>query len=246
MRVKYDRHNIRELLRVYLVTDEALCVHHDLLDVVQMAVRAGVTCVQLREKNLPTGAFVAKARALKTLLKQYAPNVPLIINDRVDVALAAQADGVHVGQADMNLVDVRALMPRGLIGLSVHSVSTMQAALAQTCLPDYVGLGPIFPTKTKSDAAEPIGLDGVSQVRALTDMHGMHGMPMVAIGGIDVHHAAEIIENGADGVAVVSAICSAERPDVAANLLSERVRQVLGQTLRQGLMLNSNPIQGGL
>lgn len=140
-RFKRDEHEVRELLRVYLVTDEALCLHHDLLDVVQMAARAGVTCVQLREKHLSTGAFVAKARALKELLNRYAPDVPLIINDRVDVALAADADGVHVGQEDMPLADVRALMPDGLIGLSVHSAQTMQEALAQRSLLDYVGLG---------------------------------------------------------------------------------------------------------
>ena len=164
---KRGEHDVRELLRVYLVTDEALCVHHDLLDIVQMAVRAGVTCVQLREKHLSTGAFVAKARALKELLNRYAPDVPLMINDRVDVALAAQADGVHVGQEDMPLADVRAVMPNGLIGLSAHSAQTMQAALAQRSLLDYVGLGPIYPTVTKSDAAAPVGLDGLAQIRAM-------------------------------------------------------------------------------
>ena len=224
MRVKYDQQSVR-----------ALCVHHDLMDVVQLAVRAGVTCVQLREKHLPTGAFVAKARALKNLLSQHAPNVPLIINDRVDVALAAQADGVHVGQQDMALAGVRALMPNGLIGLSVHSAQTMQAALAQKSLLDYVGLGPIYPTATKSDAAEPVGLSGVAQVRALSDRHDM---PIVAIGGIDAQRAAAIIQHGADGVAVVSAICSAEQPDAAARLLSERVRQALEN--------HSNLWQGGL
>lgn len=234
MRAKYDRQAIRELLRVYLVTDEALCVHHDLMDVVQLAVRAGVTCVQLREKELPTGAFVAKARALKALLSQCAPNVPLIINDRVDVALAAQADGVHVGQADMALSDVRALMPHGLIGLSVHSVQTMQAALAVDGVPDYVGLGPIFPTTTKSDAAEPVGLNGMAQVRALSDI------PIVAIGGIDTHRAAAVMAHEADGVAVVSAICSAERPDVAATQLSESVRQALNYHSNQFSQLNQS------
>ena len=235
MRVKYDQQSVRALLRVYLVTDEALCVHHDLMDVAQLAVRSGVTCVQLREKHLPTGAFVAKARALKNLLSQHAPNVPLIINDRVDVAWAAQADGVHVGQQDMALAGVRALMPNGLIGLSVHSAQTMQAALAQKSLLDYVGLGPIYPTATKSDAAEPVGMSGVAQMRALSDRHDM---PIVAIGGIDAQRAAAIIQHGADGVAVVSAICSAEQPDAAARLLSERVRQALEN--------HSNLWQGGL
>ena len=218
---KRGEHDVRELLRVYLVTDEALCVHHDLLDIVQMAVRAGVTCVQLREKHLSTGAFVAKARALKELLNRYAPDVPLMINDRVDVALAAQADGVHVGQEDMPLADVRALMPNGLIGLSVHSAQTMQAALAQRSLLDYVGLGPIYPTATKSDAAAPVGLDGLAQIRA------MSSVPIVAIGGIGVDNAQAVMQQGADGIAVVSAICSAERPDLVVQHLSTTVRQVL-------------------
>ena len=218
---KRGEHDVRELLRVYLVTDEALCVHHDLLDIVQMAVRAGVTCVQLREKHLSTGAFVAKARALKELLNRYAPDVPLMINDRVDVALAAQADGVHVGQEDMPLADVRALMPNGLIGLSVHSAQTMQAALAQRSLLDYVGLGPIYPTATKSDAAAPVGLDGLAHIRAMSTV------PIVAIGGIGVDNAQAVMQQGADGIAVVSAICSAERPDLVVQHLSTTVRQVL-------------------
>ena len=218
---KRGEHDVRELLRVYLVTDEALCVHHDLLDIVQMAVRAGVTCVQLREKHLSTGAFVAKARALKELLNRYAPDVPLMINDRVDVALAAQADGVHVGQEDMPLADVRAVMPNGLIGLSAHSAQTMQAALAQRSLLDYVGLGPIYPTVTKSDAAAPVGLDGLAQIRA------MSSVPIVAIGGIGVDNAQAVMQQGADGIAVVSAICSAERPDLVVQNLSTAVRQVL-------------------
>ena len=218
---KRGEHDVRELLRVYLVTDEALCVHHDLLDIVQMAVRAGVTCVQLREKHLSTGAFVAKARALKELLNRYAPDVPLMINDRVDVALAAQADGVHVGQEDMPLADVRAVMPNGLIGLSAHSAQTMQAALAQRSLLDYVGLGPIYPTVTKSDAAAPVGLDGLAQFRA------MSSVPIVAFGGIGVDNAQAVMQQGADGIAVVSAICSAERPDLVAQHLSTTVRQVL-------------------
>ena len=218
---KRGEHDVRELLRVYLVTDEALCVHHDLLDIVQVAARAGVTCVQLREKHLSTGAFVAKARALRELLNRYAPDVPLMINDRVDVALAAQADGVHVGQEDMPLADVRAVMPNGLIGLSAHSAQTMQAALAQRSLLDYVGLGPIYPTVTKSDAAAPVGLDGLAQIRA------MSSVPIVAIGGIGVDNAQAVMQQGADGIAVVSAICSAERPDLVVQHLSTTVRQVL-------------------
>ena len=117
---------IKQVLRLYLVTDDALCLHHSLLDVVQLAVQSGVTCVQLREKHLATGAFVEKARALQAIIQRHAPHVPLIINDRVDVALAVGADGVHVGQSDMAVADVRRLMTLGVLGLSVESIDDVR------------------------------------------------------------------------------------------------------------------------
>lgn len=201
-------------LKLYLVTDESLCLHHSLTDVVQMAVQAGVTCVQLREKHLDTGAFVEKARALKSILRAHAPHVPLMINDRVDVALAAAVDGVHVGQSDMAAADVRRLMPTAIIGLSVESLSDVQAVLQEQSLRerrvvDYLGVSPVFATPTKTDTAPPLGLDGLASIRALTDL------PLVAIGGIHADNARAVIDAGADGIAVVSAICSARRVDDA-------------------------------
>ncbi len=207
---------IKQTLRLYLVTDDALCVHHSLLDVVQLAVQSGVTCVQLREKQLSTGEFVRKARALQTIIQRYAPNVPLIINDRVDVALAVAADGVHVGQSDMALADVRRLMPTVIIGLSVESmedVVEVEHLRGSGLEVDYLGISPVFGTATKSDIAAPLGLDGVAQIRALTDL------PLVGIGGINSSNAHQVIQAGADGIAVVSAICSAARPDEAVRAL---------------------------
>ena len=216
-----------ETLRLYLVTDDALCLHHSLLDVVQVAVRSGVTCVQLREKNLPTGEFVRKARAMQEIIQRHAPHVPLIINDRVDVALAVGADGVHVGQSDMAVADVRRLLQyqsqSGIIGLSVESaddvieVENMRSLGALGFDVDYLGISPVFGTATKSDTAPPLGLEGVAQIRALTDL------PLVGIGGINLSNAHQIIQAGAHGIAVVSAICSAARPDEAVKLLLEHL-----------------------
>jgi thiamine-phosphate pyrophosphorylase len=190
---------------LYLVTDRPLCLGRSVEQIVLEAVAGGVTAVQLREKECSTREFVALARGLKKLL---APRgVPLLINDRVDVALAAEADGVHIGQSDMAYRDARALLgAQALIGLSVETPE--QAAEAETCDCDYLGVGPIFPTATKSDAAPAWGLDRLAGLRK-TSRHRL-----VAIGGINASNAALVAATGADGIAVVSAICSA--PDARA------------------------------
>lgn len=151
----------REQLRLHLVTDSAMCGARNLLDVVAAAVRGGASCVQLREKTLATRAFVERARALKSLLAPI--GVPLIINDRLDVALACAADGVHVGQDDMPAEVVRRLMPQALIGLSIESVEQLRAA--EHAPVDYFGIGPVFATTSKDDAADIVGLDGVRAMR---------------------------------------------------------------------------------
>lgn len=207
------RERLVETLRLHLVTDSALCGERGVLAVVEAAVAGGVSCVQLREKSLPTRAFVERARALKAWL---APRgVPLIINDRVDVALACGADGVHVGQRDMASEDVRRLMPGALIGLSVESVAQLEAAEAAPV--DYYGVSPVFATATKADAAPALGLAGLERLRALTSR------PLVAIGGIDAGNAAAVMAAGADGLAVVSALCAAADPAAAARALRERM-----------------------
>uniref|UniRef100_UPI0040477BC5 thiamine phosphate synthase n=1 Tax=Shewanella sp. TaxID=50422 RepID=UPI0040477BC5 len=138
----------REQLRLYLVTDSTLCKGRSLYDVVAAAVRGGVTCVQLREKELGTREFVARAQVLKSLLSPL--HIPLVINDRIDVALACQADGVHLGQSDMPVDLVRKILPPEVfIGLSVENDQDIVQAL---CMPvDYLGISPVFATPTKTD-----------------------------------------------------------------------------------------------
>ena len=196
-------------LRLHLVTDAAQCGERGLLAVVQSAVRGGVTCVQLREKSLDTRAFVERARALKALLSPL--RIPLLVNDRVDVALAAGADGVHVGQSDMAPQDVRRLMPDALIGLSIESWQQMREA--EQAPVDYYGISPVFATASKADAAPVLGLEGLQQLRLMT------ARPLVAIGGIQAGNVAAVMAAGADGVAVVSALCAAADPAAAARHL---------------------------
>ena len=179
-------------------------------DVVAAAVRGGVSCVQLREKNLSTRKFLAKALMLKKLLAPH--GVPLVINDRIDIALACDAEGVHLGQSDLPVDKARRLLPPGIfIGLSVE---TLDEVLHSATLPlDYLGVSPIFSTPTKTDTKNAWGLDGLAAVRAATQL------PLVAIGGIHVGNAREVLRAGADSLAIVSVICAADDPrGAAANL----------------------------
>lgn len=199
-------------LRLYLVTDQASLRGRPLADVVAAAVQGGVSCVQLREKNLPTRDFVALACALQHLLTPLA--VPLIINDRLDVALACKAQGIHLGQSDMPVALARQLLPPGVfIGLSVETPDDVRRAAGQPV--DYLGVSPIFQTPTKTDTAAPWGLAGLRQVRAMT------ALPLVAIGGIHPGNAQAVLQAGADALAVVSAICAADDPCAAAGLFSD-------------------------
>ncbi|MFA5902727.1 MAG: thiamine phosphate synthase [Desulfobacula sp.] len=188
---------------IYLVTDEAACKGKSLESVVASAVRAGICCVQLREKNAGTSLFLQKAQALLAILKP--ARIPLIINDRVDIALASGADGVHLGQSDMPYAHARRLMgPEALIGLSVETWEDVEKT--QNLGVDYLGVSPVFSTPTKTDTKDPWGLDGLQKIRKFS----RH--PLVAIGGIDASNAGEILSAGADSLAVVSAICSEKDP----------------------------------
>lgn len=200
---------------LYLVTDRGLARGRAVLDVVRTAVQGGVTCVQLREKTCSTREFIEAARAVKEFL--HSRGVPLIINDRVDVALAVGADGVHLGQQDMPLAMARAIVTDTmLIGISVESLA--DAVAAQGGGADYLGVSPIFATPTKTDAAAPLGLEGLRAIR-----RAVH-LPLVAIGGLNRQTAAVVIRGGADGIAVVSAIVAAEDPEQAARELVQAIR----------------------
>ncbi|CAN0595635.1 unnamed protein product, partial [Ectocarpus sp. 12 AP-2014] len=192
---------------LYLVTDTALCRDFGLVDTVQQAVEGGVTMVQLRAKNATTPKRTEMALALKAVLA--GTGVPLIVNDDVDAAIAADIDGAHIGQGDMTPASARALLgPGKILGLSCETPQTVQAAPAG--IVDYLGLGPVFGTPTKSDHKDPIGFDGLARLAALTSL------PTVAIGGLKAQHQHHVLASGADGQAVVSAICGQADPKAAA------------------------------
>jgi thiamine-phosphate pyrophosphorylase len=188
-------------LRLCLVTDRSLSHGRSLVDVVGAALRGGITMVQLREKTATTREFLEEARALKALLTPH--GIPLIINDRTDIALAVDAEGVHVGQKDMPVALVRAMLgPGKIIGLSITNRD--QLARPDAALPDYLGMGPLYAQSTKADASTPLGVEGFRTLRAATTK------PVIAIGGLKAENAAPVLAAGADGLAVVSAIVGAE------------------------------------
>lgn len=203
----------RNLLKLYLVTDRGFLGGRGLEDVVLDAVKGGVTMVQLREKNIGTRDFIALAIRLKKALSPF--GVPLIINDRVDVALASDADGVHIGQSDMPYHMARTLLGTDkIIGLSVENFGQIEEANAIPDL-DYIGVSPVFSTPTKTDTAQPFGLEGLREAVRLS----VH--PTVAIGGMNAATAAPVFATGTDGMAVVSAIMGADDPRNAAEEILE-------------------------
>jgi len=196
-----------EQLKLYLVTDRRLAAGRDLECLVRDAVAGGVTMVQLREKDIDTREFVELALRLKAALQ--GSGVPLIINDRIDVALAAGADGVHIGQSDMPYDIARRLLgPDRIIGLSIETLGQLEEANGLDV--DYVAASPVFATPTKTDTASPWGLDGLRNF-VQTSRH-----PVVGIGGMNAATARDVFATGVDGIAVVSAIISAEDPRRAA------------------------------
>jgi thiamine-phosphate pyrophosphorylase len=201
-------------LSIYLVTDRSLSLGRDIEWIVEEAVKGGVTMVQLREKNCSTRQFIEIAIRLKQKLAPY--KVPLIINDRLDITLAADTDGLHIGQSDICYEMARRLLGREkIIGLSVENME--QVHKANDLNVDYISISPIFSTLTKTDTAQPFGLEGIRQVMAVT----IH--PAVAIGGINSSNAEAIMQAGVNGIAVVSAICSAKNPYEAALKLKEQI-----------------------
>ncbi|MFO7708335.1 MAG: thiamine phosphate synthase [Desulfobacterales bacterium] len=201
---------------LYLVTDRGLSGRRPTLEIVRAAVAGGVSCVQLREKACSTAEFIAEAAAVGDFLKPR--GVPLIINDRLDVAMAVGADGVHLGQKDMPLAMARAIVGRRmLIGISAESAQDAVAAARGGA--DYVSASPIFATPTKTDTAPALGLEGLQAIRRRV------ALPLVAIGGLHRGNAGEAIRMGADGVAVVSAIVGAEDPAQAAREILTEIRK---------------------
>lgn len=200
---------------VYLVTDRLLSKGRPTEAIVAAALQGGVSVVQLREKELETRFFFQEGQKIRSLLKL--AGVPLIINDRIDVALALDADGVHLGQRDMPLPQARELLgPRRIIGFSLEEAGQINETSVRYA--DYFAVSPVFFTSTKSDICTPWGLGGLKQIRAVTNK------PLVAIGGINCANAQSVVRAGADCVAVVGAIVSADDPEIATRSLLAEVR----------------------
>lgn len=203
-------------LSLYLVAGRPALVGKDFLETVRAAVEGGVTIVQIRDPQAETQDLIADTRALKEMLKPY--RVPLIVNDRIDVAKAAGADGVHLGQDDMRAKKARRELGENfIIGLSVGNPEEFERSKDDLPFVDYLGVGPVRATGTKADAGDAIGAEGLAKIRALT------ALPIVGIGGLGLGDATAVIKAGAQGIAVVSAICGADDAKAAAYGLLEEI-----------------------
>ncbi len=212
-------------VRLNAIVDPERSGGHDLADLARALAEGGATLIQLRDKRSDTGVMLERARAIKAALEPL--GVPLVINDRVDVALAMGADGVHVGQTDMPVEIARRLLGRdAIIGLSIKSVALAEAAPIE--LLDYVGVGGVYATTSKDNPNPPIGLDGLARIAEVFRRRAPK-FPLCAIAGIDAGNAAPAIKAGAHGVAVISALSLAGDPAVAARELRAVVDAALAQ-----------------
>ncbi|MDK4701849.1 thiamine phosphate synthase [Rhizobium sp. CNPSo 4062] len=203
-------------LSLYLVLDPLLCRDLGMVETTRAAVAGGATLVQLRDKEASTAAMIETGRALKQIL--HGTNVRLIVNDSVEAAIAIGADGLHIGQEDMKAANARRMIgPDMILGLSVETEALASAIDAH--IVDYAGIGPVFATPTKPDHKQPIGFDGLARIVRLCPV------PSVAIGGLKAEHAASVYSAGADGLAVVSAICGQPDPQAATTIIAKAIKE---------------------
>lgn len=211
--------------QLYVIADQAAAGTRDLLDVVRLAILGGADVIQLRDKAATVRRLIDQAERLLPVTQ--AAGIPLIVNDRVDVALHVGADGVHLGQDDLPLGAARSVLgPNRLIGKSTHSIEQALAAEAEGA--DYIGVGPIFATPTKPDAAST----GLSLIRQVAQRVRI---PWVCIGGIDAANLLTVLTEGARRVAVVRAVCAADDPQAAADRLKRLLTQFLRSRKQGGL-----------
>ncbi|NLK00866.1 MAG: thiamine phosphate synthase [Clostridia bacterium] len=206
-------------LGLYLLTGEDISAGRSTLEIVEKAIEGGVQTIQLREKKMSAGQLVRLGKKLRVITREN--GVALIINDRVDVALAVGADGVHLGQDDFPIEEARKLLGnRAILGLSVDNVE--EAVKAERAGADYVGLGPIYRTMTKTDTGPMIGPESIREVKDRI------GIPVVAIGGIHMENAPAALRAGADSLAVITAVTEARDITGAARDLTNLIRQYGG------------------
>jgi thiamine-phosphate pyrophosphorylase len=197
---------------LYLVTDRGMLNGTDLYHAVGEAIRGGVTLLQLREKDISSSDFFSIAVEMKKLANSY--QVPLIINDRLDIALAVDADGLHIGQEDIPLDIARKVLGQGkILGYSVSNL--IEAEYGEKHGADYLGAGPVYHTGSKETATEPIGIDGIKRIKESVSI------PVVGIGGIGMSNILDIRESGIDGISVISAILARDDINAAARDLKK-------------------------
>ena len=212
-------------LRLNAIVDPARAGGHDLVELARRVAAGGATLVQLRDKGSETRAMVEEARAIKAALAPFP--VPFVVNDRVDVALAARADGVHIGPDDMTVEDARRLLgPDAIIGLSIKTVAAAEAAPVE--LIDYAGIGGVYATLSKEQTSAPIGPEGFARIAAVLRRRAPR-LPLCGIAGIDAGNAGAVIAAGADGVAVISALSLTDDPAAAAKALRDIVDGMLAK-----------------
>ena len=190
----------KELLKLYFICGTTTCLGKDLYTVVEDALKGGITLFQFREKGkgaLEGREKVELAIKLQELCKKY--NVPFIVNDDIELALEIDADGVHVGQDDLGVDEIRKLMPDKIIGLSIGNEEELKQSKVEYV--DYVGVGPVYVTQSKDDAGGAIGYEGLELMRRFLPQ-----MPLVAIGGIQTQHIKDVMKTNVDGVSIISAI----------------------------------------
>ena len=200
---------------LYLITDRHQTGGRPLLTVVEEALQAGIKAVQLREKDLSAKELFELAQNLRRLTRQY--HARFFINDRVDIAMAVEADGVHLGQKSFSAKDVKRIFPKAIIGVSTHSLD--EAKKAEAGEADFITIGPIFYTPSKASYGEPLGVEVIKQVRK--EIH----TPVFAIGGIKEDNARGVIDAGADGIAVISAVMRAEDVEEAVREMYAAISQ---------------------
>lgn len=206
---------------IYLVTSQTLSGGRSTLEIAQAALDAGIRLIQLREKDLDAGALLRLARQLRRMTA--AAGALLIINDRLDIAMAAEADGVHLGQTDLPAGAARGLAPELIIGISTHSVA--EARRAELDGASYINIGPLFPTRSKDWAGNFLGLDGLREIAAGVQI------PFTVMGGIKLEHIPVLRAAGADAIAVITAITAAPDPGAAARELLQAAGPIRKQPL---------------
>ena len=206
----------KELLKLYFICGTTTCLGKDLYTVVEDALKGGITLFQFREKG--KGALEGKEKLelaikLKNLCKKY--NVPFIVNDDIELALEIDADGVHVGQDDLGVDEIRKLMPNKIIGLSIGNEEELKQSKVEYV--DYVGVGPVYVTQSKDDAGGAIGYEGLELMKKLLPQ-----MPLVAIGGIQTQHIKDVMKTNVDGVSIISEISYSDNIEKTVREMNEQ------------------------